>query len=176
MQVHCQKLNWFIKKSINFNICPFLHSTEKSRLKSTFLPYHVKKHHSTLEMDTFKIMLLLSYLASLDNTPRTWFYKSISRYRITISTQQNFGNLQLIWSSYLKNTLMYALSCLKKVEMNTAIEFWPFIMNFDRGKWPELLEESHEVSISRHVTMMDRYRSLGTPNLDQLVDKKITSH
>ena len=39
--------------------------------KSTFLPYHVKKHHSTLEMDTFKIMLLLSYLASLDNKPRT---------------------------------------------------------------------------------------------------------
>ena len=44
---------------------------KKSRLKSTFLPYHVKKHHSTLEMDTFKIMLLLSYLASLDNKPRT---------------------------------------------------------------------------------------------------------
>ena len=31
---------------------PFLHSMEKSRLKSTFRPYHVKKHHSTLEMDT----------------------------------------------------------------------------------------------------------------------------
>ena len=44
---------------------------KKSRLKSTFLPYHVKKHHSTLEMDTFKIMLLLSYLASLDNKPHT---------------------------------------------------------------------------------------------------------
>ena len=40
---------------------------KKSRLKSTFLPYHVKKHHSTLEMDTFKVMLLLSYLDSLDN-------------------------------------------------------------------------------------------------------------
>ena len=40
---------------------------KKSRLKSTFLPYHVKKHNSTLEMDTSKIMLLLSYLASLDN-------------------------------------------------------------------------------------------------------------
>ena len=26
---------------------------------------------STLEMDTFKVMLLLSYLASLDNKPRT---------------------------------------------------------------------------------------------------------
>ena len=46
---------------------------KKSRLKSTYLPYRVKKHHSTLEMDTFKIMLLLSYLASLDNKPRTWF-------------------------------------------------------------------------------------------------------
>ena len=42
----------------------FLHSAEKSRLKSTFLPYHVKKHHSTLEMDTFKVMLLLFYVAS----------------------------------------------------------------------------------------------------------------
>ena len=31
----------------------------------------VKKHHSTLEMDAFKVMLLLSYLASLDNKPRT---------------------------------------------------------------------------------------------------------
>ena len=31
--------------------------------KSTFLPYHVKKNHSTLEVDTFKVMLLLSYLA-----------------------------------------------------------------------------------------------------------------
>ena len=31
--------------------------------KSTFLPYRVKKHHPTLEMDTFKDMLLLSYLA-----------------------------------------------------------------------------------------------------------------
>ena len=45
----------------------FLHSMEK---KSTFLPY-VKKNHSTLEVDTFKVMLLLSYLASLDNKPRT---------------------------------------------------------------------------------------------------------
>ena len=39
--------------------------------KSTFLPYHVKKNHSTLEVDTFKVMLLLSYLASLNNKPRT---------------------------------------------------------------------------------------------------------
>ena len=46
----------------------FLHSMEK---KSTFLSYCVKNHHSTLEMDTFKIMLLLGYLASLDNKPRT---------------------------------------------------------------------------------------------------------
>ena len=55
----------------------FLHSMEKkstkksTNAKSTFLPYRVKKHHSTLEMDTFKAMLLLSYLASLDNKPRT---------------------------------------------------------------------------------------------------------
>ena len=53
--------------------CFFYILWKKSQLKSTFLPYHVKKHHSTLEMDTFKIMLLLSYLASLDNKPRTWF-------------------------------------------------------------------------------------------------------
>ena len=32
-------------------------------------------------------------------------------------------------------------------------------------------EESHEAPISRHVTMMDRYRSPGTHNLDQLVDQ-----
>ena len=30
-----------------------------------------QKYHSTLEMDTFKVMLHLSYLASLDNKPRT---------------------------------------------------------------------------------------------------------
>ena len=29
------------------------------RKKSTFLPCHVKKNHSTLEVDTFKVMLLL---------------------------------------------------------------------------------------------------------------------
>ena len=34
--------------------------------KSTFLTYRAKKHHSTLEMDTFKCILLLSYLVSLD--------------------------------------------------------------------------------------------------------------
>ena len=45
---------------------------KKSQLKSTFLPYHAKKHHSTLEMDTFKGILLLSYLASLYNQPRTF--------------------------------------------------------------------------------------------------------
>ena len=42
---------------------PFLHSMEKSQLKSSFLPYRGKDHHSILEMDTFKVMLLLSYLA-----------------------------------------------------------------------------------------------------------------
>ena len=41
--------------------------------KSTFLPYHVKKNHSTLEVDTFKVILLLSYLASVDYKRRTWF-------------------------------------------------------------------------------------------------------
>ena len=31
--------------------------------RATFFPYRVKKQYSTLEMDTFKVMLLLSYLA-----------------------------------------------------------------------------------------------------------------
>ena len=31
----------------------------------------MKKNHSTLEADTFKVMLPLSYLASLNNKPRT---------------------------------------------------------------------------------------------------------
>ena len=44
---------------------------KKNTFLHSILPYHVKKHYSTLEMDTFKIMLLLSYLASLDNKPRT---------------------------------------------------------------------------------------------------------
>ena len=44
---------------------------KKSRLNSTFFPYRVKKYHSTLEMDTFKVMLILPYLASLDNKPYT---------------------------------------------------------------------------------------------------------
>ena len=52
-----------------------------TKAKSTFLPYHVKKHHSKLEMDTFKDMLLLSYLALLDNKPRTCLKKYIFRYR-----------------------------------------------------------------------------------------------
>ena len=49
----------------------FLHSMEKKSTKVDFSPISRKKHHSPLEMDTFKIMLLLSYLASLDNKPRT---------------------------------------------------------------------------------------------------------
>ena len=50
---------------------PFLHSMEKKSTKVDFSPISCKKHHSTLEMDTFKGMLLLSYLALLDNKPRT---------------------------------------------------------------------------------------------------------
>ena len=44
---------------------------KKSQLKSTFLPYHVKKDYPTFEVDTFKVMLLLSELASLDKKART---------------------------------------------------------------------------------------------------------
>ena len=39
--------------------------------KVDFSPISCKKHHSKLEMDTFKVLLLFSYIASLDNKPRT---------------------------------------------------------------------------------------------------------
>ena len=58
-------------KNIIFENQFFYTLWKTSRLKSTFPPYRVKKHHSKLEMDTFKVMLLLSYIASLDNKPRT---------------------------------------------------------------------------------------------------------
>ena len=45
---------------------------EKKSTKVDFSSILCKKHHSTLEMDTFKGMLLLSYLAPLDNKPRTY--------------------------------------------------------------------------------------------------------
>ena len=45
--VHCPKWN-LLYKSVLFYIL-----WKRSRLKSTFLPYHVKKNHSTLEVDTF---------------------------------------------------------------------------------------------------------------------------
>ena len=35
--------------------------------KSTFLPYRIKKYHSTVKIDTFKGMLLISYLAHAFN-------------------------------------------------------------------------------------------------------------
>ena len=44
--------------------------------KSTFLPYRVKKDYPTLEVDTFKVTLLLFYLASLDNKSRIHDFKS----------------------------------------------------------------------------------------------------
>ena len=50
----------------------FLLSMEKRSTKSRLFSHIVKKkHHSTLKMDTFKGMLLPSYLASLNNKPRT---------------------------------------------------------------------------------------------------------
>ena len=48
-----------------------LYGKKVDKSRRLFLPCHVKKNHSTLEVDTFKVMLLLSYLASLDNKPRT---------------------------------------------------------------------------------------------------------
>ena len=47
---------------------------EKKSTKVDLSLISLKKHHSTPEMDTFKFMLLLSYLASLEK-------KSISRKR-----------------------------------------------------------------------------------------------
>ena len=46
------------------------YTIEKKSTKVEFSLHRVQKQHSTLEMDTFKGMLLLSYLASLDNKPR----------------------------------------------------------------------------------------------------------
>ena len=43
----------------------------KNQLMLTFLPYREKKNYSTLEMVTFKVMLLVvSYLDSLDKKPQ----------------------------------------------------------------------------------------------------------
>ena len=53
----------------------FLHSMGE---KSTFHPYCVKKNYSTHKMETFKVMLLIFYLASLDQRPRTYVeFKSL---------------------------------------------------------------------------------------------------
>ena len=63
--------NWSkqVKKSVE-EVCSIFKNWKKCYKiygkKSTSLSYHVKKHRSTLEIDTFKVMLLLSYLASLD--------------------------------------------------------------------------------------------------------------
>ena len=56
---------FFFKKSfldakwrfLNFEKKKFYILWKKSRLKSTFLPYHVKKHHSTLEIGPIKVTL-----------------------------------------------------------------------------------------------------------------------
>ena len=49
----CVATNPQLIPNINANILFYI-LWKKSRLKSTFLPYHVKKHHSTLKMDTLK--------------------------------------------------------------------------------------------------------------------------
>ena len=53
------------------NEMAIFYTIEKKSTKVEFSLHRVQKQHSTLEMDTFKGMLLLSYLASLDNKPRT---------------------------------------------------------------------------------------------------------
>ena len=56
--------------TVQSKVCSFFYILWKK--KSTFLPYHVKKNHSTLNVNTFKVMLLLSYyIASLNNKLRT---------------------------------------------------------------------------------------------------------
>ena len=48
----------------------FLHSMEKKSTKVDFSPTSCKNNHSTLKMDTFKVMLLLFFLALLDKKHR----------------------------------------------------------------------------------------------------------
>ena len=82
-------LRWVPKKKFSskclhkwgmFNFI-FLHSMEKKSTKVGFSPISCKKAPFYIVNCTFKGMLLLSYLASLDNKPRTCLLKSISRYR-----------------------------------------------------------------------------------------------
>ena len=56
-----------LKMPFHCTITPFYFTLmDKKSTKGDFLQYRVKKHHSTLEMYTFKVMFLLSYLAYLD--------------------------------------------------------------------------------------------------------------
>ena len=49
----------------------FLNSMEKKSTKVYFSPISCKKSYPNLEVDTFKVMLLLFQLASLDKKART---------------------------------------------------------------------------------------------------------
>ena len=60
-----EMIYWVVYIGWNYIRLFFLHLMENKR-KSTFLPYRVKKYHSILEMDTFKVMLLIFYLVSLN--------------------------------------------------------------------------------------------------------------
>ena len=71
-------LQWTISDCITlyfeivFDLRNFLHSMEKKSTKVDFSPISCKKAPFYIVNWTFKGMLLLSYLASLDNKPRTW--------------------------------------------------------------------------------------------------------
>ena len=58
----------------NWELYSFLHYGKKVE----FLTYHVKMHHSTLEIDTFKVLLLLSFFFSNDGTCvyNEWWYNA----------------------------------------------------------------------------------------------------
>ena len=54
LKLKIKKINFWSLVTKFFEYFFFYTLWKRSRLKSTFLPYRVKKHHSTLEMDTFK--------------------------------------------------------------------------------------------------------------------------
>ena len=61
-----------VPTDLKSTVCHGLPCTRYIEFSKTiiFSTLYGKKHHSTLEMDTFKGMLLLSYITSLDDEPR----------------------------------------------------------------------------------------------------------
>ena len=88
----------------------FLHSMEK---KSIFLPFRVKKHYSTLEMDTFKVMMLFFIpLCSIKNLVHD-FKRSFFDIEITNSNLQTASGKTLkFWVLHKKHFLCYTKSLI----------------------------------------------------------------